>query len=123
MRNLSCLIKEEKKFVVLTDILGDEDHLGDMDFKVAGTESGITSLQMDIKVNGITEDIMEESLSKANAARIHILKEMNKALNKSRAVTKSNAPQIEKLKIDKSKIREVIGSGGKVIKDICEQQK
>ena len=115
------LIKEEKKFVVLTDILGDEDHLGDMDFKVAGTESGITSLQMDIKVNGITEDIMEESLSKANSARIHILKEMNKALNKSRAVTKSNAPQIEKLKIDKSKIREVIGSGGKVIKDICEK--
>ena len=115
------LIKEEQKFVVLTDILGDEDHLGDMDFKVAGTESGITSLQMDIKVNGITEDIMEESLSKANSARIHILKEMNKALNKSRAVTKSNAPQIEKLKIDKSKIREVIGSGGKVIKDICEK--
>ena len=115
------LIKEEKKFVVLTDILGDEDHLGDMDFKVAGTESGITSLQMDIKVNGITEDIMEESLSKANSARIHILKEMNKVLNKSRAVTKSNAPQIEKLNIDKSKIREVIGSGGKVIKDICEK--
>ena len=115
------LIKEEKEFVVLTDILGDEDHLGDMDFKVAGTESGITSLQMDIKVNGITEDIMEESLSKANSARIHILKEMNKALNKSRAVTKSNAPQIEKIKIDKSKIREVIGSGGKVIKDICEK--
>ena len=115
------LIKEEQKFVVLTDILGDEDHLGDMDFKVAGTESGITSLQMDIKVNGITEDIMEESLSKAHSARIHILKEMNKALNKSRAVTKSNAPQIEKVKIDKSKIREVIGSGGKVIKDICEK--
>ena len=115
------LIKEEKQFVVLTDILGDEDHLGDMDFKVAGTEAGITSLQMDIKVNGITKDIMEESLSKANSARIHILKEMNKSLNKSRAVTKSNAPQIEKLKIDKSKIREVIGSGGKVIKDICEK--
>ncbi len=115
------LIKEEKQFVVLTDILGDEDHLGDMDFKVAGTESGITSLQMDIKVNGITEDIMEESLSKANSARIHILKEMNKSLNKPREVTKSNAPQIEKLKIDKSKIREVIGSGGKVIKDICEK--
>ena len=115
------LIKEEKKFVVLTDILGDEDHLGDMDFKVAGTDSGITSLQMDIKVNGITEDIMEESLAKANSARIHILKEMNKVLNKPRAVTKSNAPQIEKLKIDKSKIREVIGSGGKVIKEICEK--
>ena len=105
----------------MSDILGDEDHLGDMDFKVAGTESGITSLQMDIKVNGITEEIMEESLSKAKSARIHILKEMNKALNKSRAVTKSNAPQIEKIKIDKSKIREVIGSGGKVIKDICEK--
>ena len=115
------LIKEEKKFVVLTDILGDEDHLGDMDFKVAGTDSGITSLQMDIKVNGITEDIMEESLAKANSARIHILKEMNRVLNKPRAVTKSNAPQIEKLKIDKSKIREVIGSGGKVIKEICEK--
>ena len=115
------LIKEEKEFVVLTDILGDEDHLGDMDFKVAGTESGITSLQMDIKVNGITEEIMDESLSKAKSARIHILKEMNKALNKSRAVKKSNAPQIEKIKIDKSKIREVIGSGGKVIKDICEK--
>ncbi len=115
------LIKEEKKFVVLTDILGDEDHLGDMDFKVAGTESGITSLQMDIKVNGITEDIMDESLSKANLARMHILTEMNKAISKSRTVTKSNAPQIEKLKIDKSKIREVIGSGGKVIKDICEK--
>ncbi len=115
------LIKEEKKFVVLTDILGDEDHLGDMDFKVAGTDSGITSLQMDIKVNGITEDIMEESLAKANSARIHILREMDKALNRPRAVTKSNAPQIEKLKIDKSKIREVIGSGGKVIKEICEK--
>ena len=115
------LIKEEKKFVVLTDILGDEDHLGDMDFKVAGTENGITSLQMDIKVDGITDDIMKESLSKAHTARLHILKEMNKAIKKSRTDTKSNAPQIEKMKIDKSKIREVIGSGGKVIKDICEK--
>ncbi len=115
------LIKEEKKFVVLTDILGDEDHLGDMDFKVAGTEAGITSLQMDIKVDGITEDIMKESLSKAHNARLHILKEMNKVLKKPRSSTKSNAPQIEKIKIDKSKIREVIGSGGKVIKDICEK--
>jgi polyribonucleotide nucleotidyltransferase len=115
------LIKEEKNFVVLTDILGDEDHLGDMDFKVAGTEKGITSLQMDIKVDGITEDIMKESLSKAHNARIHILKEMNKVLKKPRSSTKPNAPQIEKIKIDKSKIREVIGSGGKVIKDICEK--
>ncbi len=115
------LIKEENKFVVLTDILGDEDHLGDMDFKVAGTEKGITSLQMDIKVDGITENIMKDSLSKAHSARLHILKEMNKALDKSRTGTKSNAPQIEKIKIDKSKIREVIGSGGKVIKDICEK--
>ncbi len=115
------LIKEEKKFVVLTDILGDEDHLGDMDFKVAGTENGITSLQMDIKVTGITEDIMRESLAKAHSARLHILKEMNKVLNKARVETKPNAPQIQKIKIDKSKIREVIGSGGKVIKDICEK--
>ncbi len=115
------LIKEDKKFAVLTDILGDEDHLGDMDFKVAGTENGITSLQMDIKVDGITEDIMQESLSKAHTARIHILKEMNKVVKKPRSNTKSNAPQIEKIKIDKSKIREVIGSGGKVIKEICEK--
>ena len=115
------LIKEDNEFVVLTDILGDEDHLGDMDFKVAGTENGITSLQMDIKVNGITEEIMEESLSKAYDARIHILNEMNKVLKKPRSETKSNTPQIIKIKIDKSKIREVIGSGGKVIKDICEK--
>jgi polyribonucleotide nucleotidyltransferase len=115
------LIKEEKDFVVLTDILGDEDHLGDMDFKVAGTDSGITSLQMDIKVNGITKDIMEEALSKALKARKHILDEMSKAISKPRVDTKPNAPQIEKIKIDKSKIREVIGSGGKVIKDICEK--
>ncbi len=115
------LIKEENKFVVLTDILGDEDHLGDMDFKVAGTENGITSLQMDIKVTGITEDIMKESLAKANTARLHILKEMNKVLKEPRVETKPNAPQIQKIKIDKSKIREVIGSGGKVIKDICEK--
>ena len=115
------LIKESKDFVVLTDILGDEDHLGDMDFKVAGTESGITSLQMDIKVNGITKDIMDDALSKALKARKHILKEMGKAISEARKDTKPNAPQIQKIKIDKSKIREVIGSGGKVIKDICEK--
>ncbi len=115
------LIKEEKNFAVLTDILGDEDHLGDMDFKVAGTDKGITSLQMDIKVDGITEDIMRESLLKANSARLHILSEMNKVIKVPRSETKSNAPQIQKIKIDKSKIREVIGSGGKVIKEICEK--
>ena len=115
------LIKEDNDFVVLTDILGDEDHLGDMDFKVAGTADGITSLQMDIKVDGITNEIMQDSLSKAYKARIHILKEMNKVIKKPREETKSNTPQIIKIKIDKSKIREVIGSGGKVIKDICEK--
>ena len=115
------LIKEKDKFAVLTDILGDEDHLGDMDFKVAGTENGITSLQMDIKVDGITEEIMSVALSKARNARLHILKEMNKVIKQPRSDTKSNAPQIEKIKINKSKIREVIGSGGKVIKDICEK--
>jgi len=115
------LIKESKDFVVLTDILGDEDHLGDMDFKVAGTELGITSLQMDIKVNGITKDIMDDALSKALKARKHILKEMEKAIGEARKDTKPNAPQIQKIKINKTKIREVIGSGGKVIKDICEK--
>jgi polyribonucleotide nucleotidyltransferase len=115
------LIKEGKDFVVLTDILGDEDHLGDMDFKVAGTELGITSLQMDIKVNGITKDIMDDALSKALKARKHILKEMGKAISEARKDTKPNAPQIQKIKINKTKIREVIGSGGKVIKDICEK--
>jgi len=115
------LIKEENKFVVLTDILGDEDHLGDMDFKVAGTKSGITALQMDIKVNGITEEIMKDALSKALKARLHILTEMNKVVDKPRLKTKPNAPTISQMKIDKSKIREVIGSGGKIIKDICEK--
>ncbi|MAZ46074.1 MAG: polyribonucleotide nucleotidyltransferase [Rickettsiales bacterium] len=115
------LIKENEKFVVLTDILGDEDHLGDMDFKVAGTNDGITALQMDIKVDGITQEIMNVALSKALAARKHILKEMNKVIDKARDGTKPSAPKIINIKIDKSKIREVIGSGGKVIKDICEK--
>ena len=114
------LIKEKNDFVVLTDILGDEDHLGDMDFKVAGTESGITALQMDIKVNGITEEIMKVALSQALDARKSILKDMNKVISKSRTEPKSNAPKIQKIKIDKSKIREVIGSGGKIIREICE---
>ena len=115
------LIKEKEKFVVLTDILGDEDHLGDMDFKVAGTNEGITALQMDIKVDGITQEIMNVALSKALLARKHILKEMNKVIDKARDGTKPSAPKIINIKIDKSKIREVIGSGGKVIKDICEK--
>ena len=115
------LILEGEKFAVLTDILGDEDHLGDMDFKVAGTDSGITSLQMDIKVNGITEEIMEKALQQAKDARVHILKEMEKTISKSRDDVSDNAPKILKMKIKKDKIREVIGSGGKVIKEICEK--
>tara|TARA_Y200000002_G_scaffold108496_2_gene88808 strand:- start:186 stop:2255 length:2070 start_codon:yes stop_codon:yes gene_type:complete len=115
------LIKEKDKFVVLTDILGDEDHLGDMDFKVAGTNSGITALQMDIKVTGITDEIMKDALQKALKARSHILQEMDKVVKKPRQGTKPNAPTVINIQIDKSKIREVIGSGGKVIKDICEK--
>ena len=115
------LIKEKDKFVVLTDILGDEDHLGDMDFKVAGTDSGITALQMDIKVTGITEEIMKDALKDAHNARKHILMEMQKVVKKPRDGTKSNAPTVINIQINKSKIREVIGSGGKVIKDICEK--
>ena len=115
------LIKEKDKFVVLTDILGDEDHLGDMDFKVAGTDSGITALQMDIKVTGITDEIMKDALQKALKARSHILQEMDKVVKKPRQGTKPNAPTVINIQIDKSKSREVIGSGGKVIKDICEK--
>ena len=115
------LIKEKDKFVVLTDILGDEDHLGDMDFKVAGTDSGITALQMDIKVTGITDEIMKDALQKALKARSHILQEMDKVVKKPRQGTKPNAPTAINIQINKSKIREVIGSGGKVIKDICEK--
>ena len=115
------LIKEKDKFVVLTDILGDEDHLGDMDFKVAGTDFGILTLQMDIKVTGITEEIMRDALKDAHSARKHILSEMEKVVKKPRDGTKSNAPTVINIQINKSKIREVIGSGGKVIKDICEK--
>src|SRR5499433_88331 len=112
------LILEDYGFEVLTDILGDEDHLGDMDFKVAGTEKGITSLQMDIKVAGITEEIMRVALEQASAGRIHILGEMAKALNTARAELGEHAPRIETLSIPKDKIREVIGTGGKVIREI-----
>jgi polyribonucleotide nucleotidyltransferase len=115
------LILEGEKFAVLSDILGDEDHLGDMDFKVAGTEEGITSLQMDIKIAGITEEIMKIALGQAKDGRVHILGEMNKALSASRGEVGEFAPRIETLKIPTDKIREVIGTGGKVIREIVEK--
>ncbi|KRA96466.1 polyribonucleotide nucleotidyltransferase [Devosia sp. Root685] len=115
------LILEGEKFAVLSDILGDEDHLGDMDFKVAGTEEGITSLQMDIKIAGITEEIMKIALGQAKDGRVHILGEMNKALSTSRGEVGEFAPRIETLKIPTDKIREVIGTGGKVIREIVEK--
>ena len=114
------LIKEGKGLAILSDILGDEDHLGDMDFKVAGTEKGITSLQMDIKIAGITEKIMQDALEQAKGGRMHILGEMNKALSDSRAEVGQYAPRIETMQISKDKIRDVIGSGGKVIREIVE---
>ncbi|MEZ0223546.1 MAG: polyribonucleotide nucleotidyltransferase, partial [Alphaproteobacteria bacterium] len=115
------LIKEGSKFAVLSDILGDEDHLGDMDFKVAGSENGITALQMDIKITSITEEIMKIALGQAKEGRLHILGEMAKALTKSRDALNQNAPQIVTIKIPKEKIREVIGSGGSVIREITEK--
>jgi polyribonucleotide nucleotidyltransferase len=115
------LIKEEERFAVLSDILGDEDHLGDMDFKVAGTERGVTSLQMDIKISGITEEIMRIALAQAKDGRMHILGEMAKALNQHRAELGEHAPRIEVFTIPTDKIREVIGSGGKVIREIVEK--
>jgi polyribonucleotide nucleotidyltransferase len=114
------LIKEGSGFAVLSDILGDEDHLGDMDFKVAGTEQGVTALQMDIKITSITEEIMKIALGQARSGRLHILSEMAKALAKAREAVSSNAPRITTITIPKDKIREVIGSGGKVIREICE---
>jgi polyribonucleotide nucleotidyltransferase len=114
------LIKENKDFAVLSDILGDEDHLGDMDFKVAGTKDGITALQMDIKITSITEEIMTIALSQAKDARIHILNEMASALSSARSDISQYAPQIATIIIDKEKIREVIGTGGKVIREIVE---
>jgi polyribonucleotide nucleotidyltransferase len=114
------LIKEPESFVVLSDILGDEDHLGDMDFKVAGTERGVTALQMDIKITSITEEIMRVALDQARDGRIHILDEMAKALTGARDTVSDNAPRITTLTIPKDKIREVIGSGGKVIREITE---
>ena len=114
------LILEGEDFAVLTDILGDEDHLGDMDFKVAGTENGITSLQMDIKVAGITPAIMEKALEQAKGGRLHILEEMSKALTEGRNEFSAHAPRIETMTVPTDKIREVIGSGGKVIREIVE---
>jgi polyribonucleotide nucleotidyltransferase len=115
------LIKEESGFVVLTDILGDEDHLGDMDFKVAGTEDGVTALQMDIKIDGITREIMATALEQAREGRRHILREMNKVLSKPREKMSEWAPTIITMKIDPEKIREVIGKGGAVIRAITEE--
>ncbi|MBV9548087.1 MAG: polyribonucleotide nucleotidyltransferase, partial [Alphaproteobacteria bacterium] len=115
------LILEGDRYVVLSDILGDEDHLGDMDFKVAGTEDGVTSLQMDIKISGITKDIMKVALDQAKGGRLHILGEMNKAITGARAELGEHAPRIEQMKIPVDKIRDVIGTGGKVIREIVEK--
>jgi polyribonucleotide nucleotidyltransferase len=114
------LIKEGDRFAVLSDILGDEDHLGDMDFKVTGTEKGITALQMDIKITGITTEIMTEAVQQATAGRMFILDEMNKGLSGTREEMSAHAPRIETMTIPKDKIREVIGTGGKVIREIVE---
>ena len=115
------LVKEGEKFAVLTDILGDEDHLGDMDFKVAGTEKGVTALQMDIKIKGITEEIMELALHQAHDARLNILGQMNQVLPASRKELSANAPTMISMKIDSDKIRDVIGKGGATIRGICEE--
>ena len=115
------LIKEGDDFGVLSDILGDEDHLGDMDFKVAGTKDGITSLQMDIKITGITE-IMEQALSQAKDGRVHILGEMNKALSASRSDVGKHTPKMEKINVDKKDIAAVIGKGGATIRRLLRNQ-
>jgi len=114
------LIKEKDDFAVLSDILGDEDHLGDMDFKVAGSEKGVTSLQMDIKITSITREIMGIALDQAREGRLHILGEMAKAIGAAREGVSANAPRITTISIPRDKIREVIGTGGKVIREICE---
>jgi polyribonucleotide nucleotidyltransferase len=115
------LVKDGNQFAVLTDILGDEDHLGDMDFKVAGTAEGITALQMDIKIEGITAQIMEAALEQAQTARLHILGQMNALLPAARQVTSPNAPSMTTLKVDSDKIRDIIGKGGATIRSITEQ--
>jgi len=115
------LVKDDEGFAILTDILGDEDHLGDMDFKVAGTDTGVTALQMDIKIQGITEEIMETALSQAKDARLFILGEMNKVIGRSREDVSVNAPAMVTMKIDSDKIRDVIGKGGATIRSITEE--
>ncbi|MEE3280021.1 MAG: polyribonucleotide nucleotidyltransferase [Pseudomonadota bacterium] len=115
------LVKEGNRYAVLTDILGDEDHLGDMDFKVAGTMQGVTALQMDIKIQGVTENIMEDALNQAHDARIHILGEMNKVISEPRADVSENAPSMVVLKVHPDKIRDVIGKGGATIRSITEE--
>lgn len=115
------LVKEDEGFAVLTDILGDEDHLGDMDFKVAGTSAGVTALQMDIKIEGITQEIMEIALEQAQAARLHILGEMNKVIDAGRDEVSDNAPRMKTFKIDQDKIRDVIGKGGATIRALTEE--
>jgi polyribonucleotide nucleotidyltransferase len=115
------LVKEGDDFVVLSDILGDEDHLGDMDFKVAGTTEGITALQMDIKIDGITQEIMQIALKQAKAARLHILNVMDQAISGHREEMSEYAPRIYTMKINPEKIREVIGKGGAVIRQITEE--
>jgi len=115
------LVKEGDRYQVLTDILGDEDHLGDMDFKVAGTSNGVTALQMDIKIDGITRDIMADALTQAQAARLHILGEMSKDIDQPREEMSEWAPTIISMKIDPEKIRDVIGKGGATIRGITEE--
>ncbi len=115
------LVKEGNQFAVLTDILGDEDHLGDMDFKVAGTAKGVTALQMDIKIEGINEEIMERALEQALEARLHILGQMNTVLDAPREITSENAPSMTTLKVDQDKIRDIIGKGGAMIRQITEE--
>src|SRR4029078_1930820 len=117
---MGLILEKDGKFAVLSDILGDEDHLGDMDFKVAGTDQGVTALQMDIKVTSVTEQIMQVALDQAKDGRIHILGEMSRALTGAREEISRHAPRITTIQIPKDKIREVIGSGGKVIREICE---
>jgi polyribonucleotide nucleotidyltransferase len=115
------LIKEGDKFAILSDILGDEDHLGDMDFKVAGTAEGVTALQMDIKIDGLTRDVMKAALEQAKVGRLHILGEMSKAIAGPRETLSDYAPRITTIKINKEKIRDVIGPGGKVIRALVEE--
>ncbi|WP_415235369.1 polyribonucleotide nucleotidyltransferase [Sneathiella sp.] len=117
---MGLILEEDGQFAVLSDILGDEDHLGDMDFKVAGTDKGITSLQMDIKIAGITEEIMRIALAQATEGRLHILDEMAKAIDAAREGVRDGAPRITQLQVKKDKIRDIIGTGGKVIREICE---